>query len=355
MKRVSNTVLAREAVLNIASAGWLSVLAFTAAIVIAFAGLSVSLIESTGIVERSDGLTDEGAYLMYVSPDGEGAQLGADRCESLLSISAVKTAGAVKSSRFVTATADGEDWRLVSSTLGYAAVVWPSAAPGDDGSVLVGKSLADRYGLVDGAYWEVSDQGDQRVVRVDVMPRSTRFPDMDLAALETEVVTNFGAVCALEAQPGAQAGVAAIAMTWFSPTEVRVSPHPVSVGARTPQDEWTQRITLWAPYLAAAAVLATTAGWWKLREREFALYAVMGLRPTDIAKMLFGETVLLAFLPTAIGVIAAALTFASSLRNSLELAVFAHDVAVLTGGALIGPAVGLAILPMSSALKRLRL
>lgn len=354
MRRVCASVLIRESARNVLSFGWLSAIVFVAAAAIAFAALAASFGDTRGIVERSDWLGESGAYLMYVSPKTEGALITNARCDSMLAVEGVRAAGATESSGYVSAAVDAQERLLVRATSGYPAIVWPTAPTNLAGEIYVGSELAKKYGLVDGANWAILDQGLERNTRVIVMPPSLRFPEMDLAAVEVVNASDHGAVCAVEAVPGRQAGVASIASSWFSPTAVTISPFPVSVGPRPPQAEYAQRLTLWAPYLAAAAILATIASWWKIRERDFALYSIQGVNGRSVMMMLFTETVILTVLPVSVGVTIAAATFGAELREPVLLTVFAHDALVLAALAFLSPVIGLVLLPRSSALRRLR-
>jgi hypothetical protein len=352
--RIPVTTLVREAIANVVSFRWLTGALAVGVALIAMLSLLASATDVRGIVNRSEEVVRAGVNVMTISPATDGAALSAARCDALQSVSGVRSAGSSWDSRVVTSATDNERWRILTASAGYVAVVWPTADTRESGSLYVGASIARRYGLVDGALWKIHDLDGDRTVPVKVMPNTKRFPDMDVAAIETVSPTTENAPCIAEATSGAQRSVTPIVSSWFAPTATKLTAHPTSVGTRSPQAEYTERLTVWAPLTGGAITIILAVGFWKLRERDFALYSINRVSAGSTSVMLLIEATLLLLIPTSIGGLAAAAILGSGLKDPVVLFVFSHDLLVLLTISVIAPVIGVGLLPKATALGRLR-
>lgn len=108
--------------------------------------------------------------------------------------------------------------------------------------------------------------------------------------------------CFVEAESGAIGNVLSSLPSWFSPVKVVVSPLVASQDSYTPQDQVRDRLTSWFPVWGGVFALALLALYWRMRDRDFALYAIQGQGFTARTVMIATEVVMLVLVPSQIGI-----------------------------------------------------
>jgi hypothetical protein len=351
MTSFSRRAIMREAVANVIAHRLLSAIVVMVGALAPLWAISIGILDTHGISARDQQLTDRGAHVLVVMTT-DGSDLPAARCDELNSVSGVLSAGAViGADRVDAALPDLRRITVLSATPGLPAIYWPGDPPPRDAGLAAGASVAADLGLVAGAVLPVTGDGGPRDLPIASAPgHSPRAQDNDLVLVQVVPPIGRTTECLVEAAPGAARSVEAALVGWFPGGATSIQPYfSVPETGRNPQQEFGSRLSLWLPIAAGVLVALTVLAWWAVRRAEFALYAVMGLRPPGLALMLLTEWTVLCLLPGCIGVANALGAAAGWLDRTVMIEAAALDVWRYLATLTVIPAIGyLALLRMSA-------
>jgi hypothetical protein len=348
--------IAREAVANVLAHRLLSAIVVAIAAIVPLCAISIGILDTAAIGARDQQLIDRGSHVFVVTAV-DRAELPAARCDELNSVSGVGSAGAIVDVE--QAHARLPDFRylaLASVTPGLPAIYWPRGVTAADAGVTAGASVAEDLGLVPGALLPVAVGGEPRDLPIAVVSEpSPRAQQHDLALVQVVPPAGVTLECLVEARPGAARAVEAALIGWFPGVTTTVTPFLAAPDTgRTPQQEFDARLSLWLPVAAGALVALVVLAWWTIRRAEFALYAVMGLRPAGLALMLAIEWAVLCLLPAAVGITNALGATAGWLGSATVVEATALDVWRYLATITVIPAVGCLAIVRASAFDSLK-
>lgn len=244
-------------------------------------------------------LDEQGRQVLFVR--SAGSTLSARSCERVRSSGSVRTAFALAAETEVVRTSLGSRVTLLEVSPSFVDFVETLATTVRPDSVLVGESLAERSGLVDGALLSVERDGTTRIERVTVLSRSPRTGFFDDAVVVIDA-SDFGAErCVVEAEPGHRPSISESLPSLFAanPPAVVEPFDPVLESNTTPERELAASGgdvgVVGAGLLMGLLVLAS----WYVRRAEWAIYRSLGLRLVGIAAMALIEWIVLIGVPIA--------------------------------------------------------
>lgn len=359
MSEFRTGTLIKEALKNLAAGRGQGAIAFVASLVLGAGVCFLTVTDVSAIQSQHDELAIRGAYVFSVT-DINRERLSGPRCEQLRTIPGVTAAGGiVTTSTLSTDISPATTVQFSEGTPGLADVLWPSGFLESEpafGSNIVGADLAERFGLRAGTEFSVIDSSGE-IVQVPISAvalHTERLPAFDFGMLSIVTPMNNVTACLVEVKSTAVAAVGNILVGWFENPDARSSNFfPVDAVGDTPEEKLLTRLSQYGPLVAfalAALVVVIVTG---ARRSDFALYAILGLRPSGLLIMLVVEYVLLVLLPVFSGFFVAILVAAPSFREvTLILTMLdAARFAVLT---VVIPAIAFFTLRLGAPLEYLR-
>lgn len=338
-----------EAIANLQSRMLVSLIIAGTSLGAAGATTVLSLAEVEGVLEQQQELVDRGQYVFQVAEEKRRPFSGR-RCDAMNSTDGVVAAGGMSSSRPVDIMFDQEsNYNVVSVTAGFARVIWPDTPPLVNAGTVVGSSVAERFGLSNGAHVAFTSGSviDEVVPVSAIASASARDRRYDSRIAIISPPSEDVVLCLVEATPGAQDGVGAVLEDTFRNDAgfivlPLVVPDTVS---RTPQEQLENRITRWTPVASGLLAIALLLGSWQARSGEFALYRHLGFSRAFVLRLLLVETLYLVWLPIASGV--SAMLVIAPPSDALVVELVVPDLASLI-------LLTVALIPMGVALLALR-
>lgn len=340
---------------NAAAHPGLSALAVSTAVVAALLTPALTAIEVGGIETRAAEQVRSGSTVLSITAK-DRRPLSAARCEALAGIDGVVAAGGLIADD-TAREADGSPLSLLRTTPGYPLVLWPSGTLRHDTSrsVVVGSLLGERAGLHGvGELAGLTIAGATGTVLVDqVAAPSPRNPFVDRALVVTEPASSSVVECLVEAEPGARAGVEAVAVAWF-PADLETTTAPFLPGDDSGDalhEQVAGRLSRLGPPLGAMLCAIGLAASWLARRAEFALYRGLGISTARLLLALSVETALTTLVGVLVGVGAAVVVLP---WTPLALHLAALDVGGMVLLLAVLPVIGLAVLPRGNGWAALR-
>lgn len=288
-----------------------------------YAVVLFSLLGMMSLTSIWDSQIDRGLNVFIVTSDVPGT-VPAERCNELLGVVGVRSAGAVLGTR-TTSFASSPSLRVTVEhvTPGYVRVAFPQAE--NLRTAAAGADLAKDLGMVDvGTLREVNATHGFSVSPVPPRPVS-RFSGLENSLLLPSVARGFANECFVEAEPAYRDSVERTLSVWFKASQSwtvvpLVSADQVETDVASAVKEFPMRLI--APTLGVFVVILGLAIWWG-RRQEFALYRLLGFRPGQILRMLCVEWLSLVLAPASA---AALLALASSSPALIEPAFMPYGI-----------------------------
>lgn len=302
----------------------------------------VTLVATVGVIALSSSLLlvatddlerarDGGANAFIVASDG-GPAITAERCDQLLEVEGVRSAGAVLATRAATFESSPDDVISVQEvTPGYGRVAFPGASthPG----AAVGATAAKLTGARAGSALLERARSQPVVVAYAAGAGESRIPGAENSVLVPTLPGGTVTECVVEAEPANRAAVERLLLTWFAPGEYwSVLPMARSGAAEGVLDG--RALIVFAPPAIALAVIALATSMHSSRRPEYALYRLLGWTRGQLLGMITWECSATVFAPAAAGVvlglvIGSPLAIAPEYRQFLALGVITYLLVLL--------------------------
>ncbi|WP_223622465.1 hypothetical protein [Microbacterium sp. EST19A] len=281
----------------------------------------------------------EGRSTMVVG--SSGGRISTERCDLFRSVAGVTTAGAVLRT-IELRSAGGRPISAVLVTPGLPVLQWPElpdltpgsiVAPSTENALTIGVPTAV---IIDGTEHHLTAGG--------AAISAGRISSLHSMVMIPSSIQNVASECYIEATPGAEAGIVAVAAAWFPATEgARTIPLvPGKPAGATSQELLSSSPQLWVILCAVGTIVfAVGSSVWS-RRHDFAVYQQLGLSHRGSLVMSLVESTITVYIPGAAGILAAVViaAFGDVRTEALEFA-SASVVMFLVGTALV---------PMASAL-----
>lgn len=244
----------------------------------------------------------EGRSIMVVGSGG--GQISTERCDLLRSVKGVTTAGAVLRAVELR-SAGGRPISAVLVTPGLPVLQWPELTDLAAGSVVVPStenafaSGVPTPAMIDGAEHQLTAGG--------AAISAGRISSLHSMVMIPSSVQSVASECYVEASPGAEAGIAAVAAAWFPAAEgARTIPLvPGKPAGATSQELLSSSPQLWVILCAVVTlVFAVGSSVWS-RRHDFAVYQQLGLSHRGSLVMSLVESTITVYIPAAGGILAA--------------------------------------------------
>ncbi|MGH3691376.1 MAG: hypothetical protein ACRDT7_14585 [Microbacterium sp.] len=278
----------------------------------------------------------EGRSIVVVG--SSGGRISTERCDLFRSVSGVTTAGAVLRTVDLR-SAGGRPISAVLVSPGLPALQWPELPDLAPGGIVVPST---ENALSSGTPTLVTIDGAEHELTAGGAAISTgRISSLHSMVMIPSSVQSVTSECYVEASPGTEAGLAAVAAAWFPAAEgARTIPLvPGKPAGATGQELLATSPQLWVILCAIGTIVfAVGSSVWS-RRHDFAVYQQLGLSHRGSLVMSLVETAITVYIPAAGGVLAAVIvaTLGEVRMESLEFA--STSAAMFLLGTAIVPAV----------------
>lgn len=229
------------------------------------------------------------------------APLDAARCEGLRAVEGIADAGA-SLERFDASVGalPGAALAVARVTAGYARILWD--APEFNDSIGVGSAAATALGLRPGSEVTLLRPGaDALSVRVrQVLPPTQRLPGANQELVIVDLARGPITECLVLPEPGAAAATETLLRSLSEEAIIEPLLKRDRVQER-PAERLAARVTRWLPFLAAGTTVLLLAIITFTRRADWALARLLGAGIRDILAIATLETLVLVWLPFAVG------------------------------------------------------
>lgn len=276
--------------------------------------------EAEAAIRATNELDAAGRHVFHAIATGEGEQIPAERCDELEANPAVKYSGGFREGEQLDfLSGPGEAMNIRYFTGNLHRILDPTVRR-DDRQLYLSSAAAKRFGVVDGSQDFVSIRGQETEpaipVAVGVLDSEQRLPDPGPWVWVPVITSGTTNECWVEFDAGVDDVAASEYMkSWLrtNGADIIVQPHLTEDRFRNdPLASFTQSPTRWAwvaSGLLSGIVLAAVM-WF--RRSDFALYRSTGLSKSEVAVVLGGPYVAIAFVGAVGGVVG---SFALYLAN----------------------------------------
>lgn len=347
------TEVVRESVLNVVFMGWLSALIIALGGVLSLAAILTEGSEVGGILDRERARIQQGANALQITPATDESLLSAKRCEELNRVVGVRSAGGIVSTSTVEGLTSDSSGILLQATQGAVPVLFPNIRTVPPGHLLATPALADANGWIDGGPATAIAHDNRLVFDVSVLtaPRAESYGS---ALIDVVVPAGDVPLCLVESDNGALQGVTDVVTDWFGSTAVALAPMALQDSTYTPQQQLQSRMTVWLPAFSGLGLALFVVFFWKFRERDFALYALHGVRRPRLLLMLVTEWTIMTALPASMGALGGLLLLRQHLEASVVLEALGYAYASVLIGASVALPAGVWLLSGARAHDRIR-
>lgn len=234
------------------------------------------------------------------------SSLSASLCDAAGRIEGVRGAGAVLQ-RYPATTSLGSTSKIdvVRVTPGYLLAAWNEVAP-IAWSAAAPVDLAHRFGLVPGSTFLTATRatggGETSRVTVDWVPsQRSRVAGINDSIIEASPAIGTASECLITANPGQRDSVRVAISGWFG-KGYRVAPflQPSALVAN-PDVAFAARPSQWIALVAPLMVVGVRGVFLFSRRGELALYRTLGMKFSEVARMISTEFLLIVLLPFQAG------------------------------------------------------